>query len=254
MTRKTLKIGLSSAMMHPDCERNLFKGKRLLYAEEGLFHWVLAHGALPFLLPTVPPKGATHEDLLEPLDALIMSGGADVCPAFYGEEPLRPEWGGDRHRDEHEMALIKAALRRDIPILGICRGLQIINVTLGGALFQDISFQNDTPIVHRNADIYDQNTHGVVLESGSGLQKLYGGMKQGRINSVHHQAIKRPAPELTVEARCADDGIIESVRLKDAFAYVFATQWHPEWHKTPELLPASPILDELFEAAVRRSR
>src|SRR5690554_6811725 len=100
------------------------------------------------------------------LDALVIAGGADVWPGSYGERALRPEWEGDRLRDEAEIGLIGAALKLDIPVLGICRGHQVLNVALGGTLFQDISTQVEGALKHRDAERYAKNEHDATLVEG----------------------------------------------------------------------------------------
>jgi putative glutamine amidotransferase len=260
MRHRPLKIGLSCSMMHPDPARPLFKGKRLLYCEESMFHWVQGRGAIAMLLPTpradAAATGVTPADLAHELDALVMTGGVDVSPTNYGQQPLRPEWAGDPVRDAYDLALLRACIALDKPILGVCRGLQILNVALGGSLYQDIETQHPHALVHRNWELYDANTHRVRVEPGTGLARLF---NSGEVatNSVHHQAIDRLADGLAVEARCADDGIIEAVRGKKGDAYLFAVQWHPEWHDPatyPQLLTSAPILDELLAEARRRKK
>ena len=193
-----------------------------------MFHWVMGEGALAFLLPTAPVKGVSLGDLVESLDGLILSGGVDMAPASYGESPLKPEWAGDQQRDEYEIQLVKEAMALDKPLLGICRGHQVLNVALGGTLFQDILTQNPTARVHRDWDIYDQNMHPVRLETQSTWVRF--GTKDGIINSVHHQAVKDLAPVLSIEAWSQDDDIVEAARLKGREdPYVRGVQWHPEF-------------------------
>jgi len=250
-----LRIGLSSGMIHPDPTRALFKGKRLLFAEESLFHWVLSQGALAFLIPTAGVAGPSLDELVASLDGILMTGGTDVSPQMYGETPLRPEWGGDPHRDAYDCELVRAAIRAKKPILGVCRGLQVINVALGGSLYQDITDQTSTKIVHRNWDIYDSNHHTLRIAPGSGLAKLYPGREKATINSVHHQGIKKLAPGLRAEGYCDEDGIVEAIRREAPDPYVFAIQWHPEWHdeRYPDFLTGQPIMAE-FLAAVCASK
>jgi putative glutamine amidotransferase len=251
-----LRIGLSANIYQPDAARMAYKGRRLLYMEEGMFHWVLGRQALAFLLPTAPPAGATVDELVQELDGVIMTGGVDMAPESYGEKPLKPEWSGDRHRDEYEIAVVRAALDHDKPLLGICRGHQVLNVALGGTLFQDIRTQNPGALHHRIFDVYEGNSHAVRFERGSGLAQLYGG-GPGRINSVHHQAVKDVADRLSVEARSPDDGIVEAVRLKDQSGpYLVGVQWHPELQDATDgtLISPEPLLDEFLAAAARRRR
>ena len=134
-------------------------------------------------------------------------------------------------------------------MLGICRGAQLINVALGGTLYQDIATQYDQPDIHVHDD-YDKYAHAIAWESGSSLARLYPESPGGRVISIHHQAIKSLGKGLRVEARSTQDGLIEAVRL-DGKPYVLGLQWHPEFHPpgSPDLLNCNPILDEFLNAA-----
>src|SRR5690606_35961872 len=142
------------------------------------------------------------------------------------------------------------AFERRKPILGVCRGHQVINVALGGTLFQDIQTQNEGAFLHRNWDIYEYNFHDVVIEPGSHLQRLYGGAMAGRINSVHHRAVKDLASVHAIEARSTDDGIVEAVRWTKDERYVRGVQWHPEFQDPADgsLLDPDLILREFLSA------
>ncbi len=132
---RPVRIGVSSCFFHADPERAVFKGKTLLYAEESMLQWLMAEGALPILLPRA--SGALWaKDLVEGLgiDGLLLQGGADMAPESYGETPVRPEWSGDRARDLYEMELINLCLGADKPVLGVCRGAQVLTVVRGGTL------------------------------------------------------------------------------------------------------------------------
>jgi putative glutamine amidotransferase len=112
------------------------------------------------------------EDYAHWLDGLVMHGGADVWPGSYGEKPLRPEWHGDRVRDEYEIGLVKAFSAAGKPVFGICRGVQLINVAHGGTLYQDIGTQKNGALVHRDAAAYDLNFHQVDILPGTRLSRL----------------------------------------------------------------------------------
>jgi putative glutamine amidotransferase len=177
-----------------------------------------------------------------------MHGGADVWPGTYGEKPLRPEWHGDRVRDEYEIALVKAFSAAGKPVFGICRGVQLLNVAHGGTLYQDIRTQKPGALVHRNAEIYDLNFHEVDILPGTRLAQL---LPAGRhkINSVHHQGIKDLAPGFVVEAVSPMDGVVEAIRHTGG-PWVAGVQWHPEFHR-PELgvVDDTPLLHDFLEAA-----
>ena len=233
-----IRIGVSPRLLHPQPGARGIFTKMLHYVEDGIAQWLQSRDALLFVLP-LSQRAA---DYAEPLDGLVLQGGADISPLAYGEEPLKPEWAGDPLRDGYEIELVRAFSAAAKPVLGICRGAQLINVALGGTLHQDIP-------AHRS-DEYDQHAHEVRLEPGSGLARLYGETGPRRVVSIHHQAIKRLAPGLVVEAR-AEDGVIEAVRGTGA-SYVCAVQWHPEFHGGRHgFLDGGPLLDE-FLAAARR--
>ena len=232
------KIGVSPRLLHPQAGARGVFTKMLHYVEDGIAQWLQSRDALLFVLP-LSQRAAGYAQVL---DGLVLQGGADISPLAYGEQPLKPEWAGDPMRDRYEIDLVRAFASLGKPVLGICRGAQLINVALGGTLHQDIP-------AHRSDD-YDLHAHEVRLEPGSGLARLYGETGPRRVVSIHHQAIKRLAPGLVVEAR-AEDGVIEAVRSTGT-SYVCAVQWHPEFHGgRAGFLDGGPLLDE-FLAVARR--
>jgi putative glutamine amidotransferase len=252
-----LKIGVSACFFHADAERPIFAGKTLQYVEQSIAHWVQSQGALALVIPS--PDGDTRrgdvtlDHYAELLDGLVLEGGSDMWPGSYGEEPLRTEWSGDRIRDAYEIALLRAFGARGKPVLGVCRGLQVINVALGGTLYQDLALQRPGPLFHRSAQLYDRNHHQIAFEPGTRLAQLYAGLDPPTVNSVHHQGIKDLAPGLVVEAR-APDGVIEACRRSDG-PYLAGVQWHPEFHvgDNAHLLDGAPLLAD-FLAACRAAR
>jgi len=233
------RIGISPRLLHPQPGARGVFTKVLHYVEDEIAKWLLSRDALLFVLPL--SQRAT--DYAKELDGLVLQGGADISPRAYGEEPLKPEWEGDPMRDRYEIELVREFMAAKKPVLGICRGAQMINVALGGSLHQDIP-------AHRSDD-YDQHAHEVRLEPGSGLAKLYGETGPRRVVSIHHQAIKRLAPGLSVEAR-AEDGVIEAVRGTGP-GYLCAVQWHPEFHGGRDgFLDGGLLLDEFLKAAAAR--
>jgi len=184
-------------------------------------------GLLPVLLP-VTDDDAVRAAQLDLLDGLLLSGGLDIHPGFYGEgENIHPatetEAGG---RDAHEIALVREAVTRDLPIFAICRGLQVLNVALGGTLYQDLPTQVDSRWAHRQGPHSSEKTHRTQVAPGSWLGNILGGADALPINSHHHQAAKDVAPGLVVTAR-ADDGVIEALEKSNA-RFLLAVQWHPE--------------------------
>ncbi len=255
---RTLKIGISARIFHPRPENTGIERRTLQYLEQSVADWVMSRDVLVFMVPTVDAEGIIHRsnirlsDYARNLDGLVLQGGADIAPKTYGEEPLRPEWAGDRVRDVYEMELLHEFIEMDKPVLGICRGAQLINIAFGGTLYQDIQQLVTGAIEHANKDSYDRHSHSIVIEAGTKLAQLYPDKLQARINSVHHQAINKLGRDLTVEAYSEPDHIIEAIR-KQGRDYVFGVQWHPEFIKPgdSDLLDPTPILDD-FLAAVRK--
>jgi putative glutamine amidotransferase len=181
----------------------------------------------------------------------MLQGGADVSPLTYGEEPLSKEWAGDRLRDEYEIELLHEFIEAGKPVLGVCRGLQLINVAYGGTLYQDITQQ--VPKARRHVtDAYEKNLHEVRFEPGGGLARLYPGTPMARVNSIHHQSVKTLGRHLRVEAWSESDRVIEAIRGTGE-SYVLGVQWHPEFHAPGDasVLDSAPLLDEFLRAARR---
>jgi putative glutamine amidotransferase len=198
--------------------------------------YLQGQGALTYMIPPVYPTAPlSYQQFAEDLDGLVLVGGVDVCPTSYGEKARRATWRGDSQRDAYDIALFNAFHQRGKPIFGICRGLQLINVALGGSLYQDISSDVQGALVHRDADQYEHNNHRVVIKEQGLLARLYGPGYQASINSVHHQGIKKLGNGLRVEAVSPQDGIIEAVSFPrspdDLYPRCFAVQWHPEFQK-----------------------
>jgi putative glutamine amidotransferase len=253
-----LKIGISACFFHPDPQRAVFKGKTLQYVEQEMAHWVMQKDAMALMIPS--PEGDSRRpgskvgvvDYARELDGLVLMGGSDVSPSSYGEKPLKPEWAGDRIRDDYEIALLRAFVGAGKPVLGVCRGAQVINVAQGGTLYQDIASQFPGALNHRNWDIYDRNNHATAIVPGSGLATLYPGVSLTKTNSVHHQAAKELGRDLVVEAWSEPDRVAEALRWSGP-SYVFAVQWHPEFHDRQDrsFIDDTPILDD-FLAHARR--
>lgn len=187
---------------------------------------VEAAGGIPVV---IPPQKGNIDQILDLVDGIIFSGGGDIDPKLYGDEEMHPTTDGiDAGRDELELPLLRAAVERDIPTFCICRGVQVLNVALGGTLYQDVADQFSPEIQHRQ---HEQNIskehpgHTVAVEPDSLLAITYGQAEIG-VNSFHHQSLKEVAPELRVNA-VAPDGTIEGVEHTGK-TFVLGVQWHPE--------------------------
>jgi putative glutamine amidotransferase len=262
---RPLIIGISARIHHPVGPVLDLGGvytKTLHYLEQSVAHWVLAKEVLAVMIPAIESEGLIQRSEMslssyaEYLDGLVLQGGADVAPESYGETPLTPEWAGDRVRDRYEIDLFNAFVAAGKPVIGICRGCQLINVALGGTLFQDISTQVTHAISHRDAELYESALHSVNLVQGTRLAQMYPGVKQAKINSIHHQAVKDLGRDMVVEALGVPDGIVEAIRWRGP-SYVFGMQWHPEFLALKSLdasqLDGSPILND-FLATARAAR
>ena len=255
ITQRTLRIGVSARIFHPEPDGKGLRGKTLQYLEESIAHWVMSRDVLVFMIPTVGQQGMLHpsnirlRDYAKHLDGLLLQGGADVSPQSYADVATRPEWPGDRVRDMYELELLHEFIESGKPVLGVCRGCQLINVAFGGTLYQDIKTDVPAALAHVDDD-YDQNRHSIQFPAGSTLANMFPGQTDVLVNSIHHQAVHTVGRDLNVEAVSATDGIIEAVRYRKA-PFVMGLQWHPEFHRAggPELLDCTPILDTFLRVA-----
>jgi putative glutamine amidotransferase len=184
-----------------------------------------AAGGVPIVLPCGENFDVYHH-FINVCDGFMFTGGCDIRPARYGEE-TRPECGSIQdHRDIIELAFFERAIQTDKPIIAICRGIQLVNVGLGGTLYQDIPSQLNTQMVHKQTQERFEPSHSVNVIENTPLCDMTGGKTTMMANSFHHQAIKELGRGLAVMAR-ADDGIIEAVYMPEK-KHVRAYQWHPE--------------------------
>jgi gamma-glutamyl-gamma-aminobutyrate hydrolase PuuD len=176
-------------------------------------------GAIPIVLPVVDPADRDEVDrVLDAVDALVVTGGCDVDPERYGEA-VAPETGPvDARRDETELALCRAVIERDQPTLCVCRGIQVLNVALGGTLTQHVP-------VHSRDDAYNETVHEVTLAPDSRIAHALGVTTLG-VNTLHHQTVAELGPRARAVG-WADDGTIEAIEVEGA-PHVLGVQWHPE--------------------------
>ena len=181
-------------------------------------------GGSPVIIP-VPQNRETFRTIFDRVDGLLLSGGPDVNPKFYGEQPLGGLGEIDEGLDRMEIEAARMAFQKNLPILCICRGIQILNVSLGGTLYQDIQSQVKESISHTQKADKSILTHSIQIEGKSRLHGIFK-RKEVWVNGKHHQAIKDLAPGLIISARAAD-GIIEAVEHPSK-RFVMGVQWHPE--------------------------
>jgi putative glutamine amidotransferase len=257
-----LLIGVSARIHYPaaaDRPSNGVWSKTVHYLEQSVAHWLLAGGAMAVMVPAVDATSIVQrsdlqlDDYAAALDGLVLQGGNDVAPPSYGEEPLHADWHGDAVRDRYEMDLVRAFVATGKPVFGICRGLQLLNVTFGGTLLQDIGTQRPQALAHREIGKYEHHHHAVEFVPGTHLAALFPGRTRATTNSIHHQGIKDLAPDFVAEAYCPDDGLVEAVRWRGA-SFVAGVQWHPEFHEPghPHTLDDRPILQDFLAAASAR--
>lgn len=214
------------------------------YMHEDYVEAVIRAGAVPILLPTQLIENG--EQLLRLCDGLILSGGCDVDPRFYGEDPLPQMEPYQTERDRFEMHLLRQAMRSNQPILGICRGFQLMNVAFGGSLIQDLETQREHSIQHRQKVSRAQASHSVRLEKGSRLERLFDAGDSIFVNSLHHQAVKTLAADLKAVA-FAGDGVIEAAEHRQT-ERITGIQWHPE----SMTAAGDPLMLRLFQNFVQQ--
>lgn len=197
------------------------------------------------LTPLVIPLGTPVPDRWDWVDGLVLPGGADVKPARYGAA-AHPTSEWDEPLDELEFRLFEWATSQGIPVLGICRGLQVINVALGGTLWQDLPSQRAQGVGHTRQGPRDRLTHRLLVEPESRLHRILGAAEYS-VNSLHHQGVDRLGRGLRASAR-SEDGLIEAIESTDG-SFLLAVQFHPE-----ELAEAHPFARHLFEAFAEECR
>jgi putative glutamine amidotransferase len=222
-----------------DWEKGIFQLK------PGYVEGIHRCGGLPFIIP--PLYGDTVykgiNQIIKQLDGLLLSGGQDVHPHYFGEAPHASIGRVNPYRDEMELALCRYAVKSGIPVFGICRGLQLLNIALGGDVYQDLKAQ----LEDKHLICHDQPApkwfgfHDVHIKEGSRLHKILG-TSTLPTNSFHHQAVREPAPQLEVVGTTAD-GVIEALELNH-HPFIIGVQWHPE------CMLDDPFMLKLFQAFV----
>jgi len=213
-------------------------------------------GGLPLMLPAMGEHfGVDEQDRwLDAVDGLLITGSpSNVDPEHYDGQNARRDSERDPARDATTLPLLRRAIERAIPVLAICRGIQELNVALGGTLHQHV---HELPgrMDHRSdksrpmAERFDDMAHSIDMTEGGKLQQILGGVKTIEVNTLHGQAIDQPGDDIVIEA-VAPDGTIEAVSVRNAAGFVIGVQWHPEWHVLSD--PHSKRLFEAFGNACR---
>jgi putative glutamine amidotransferase len=208
-------------------------------------------GLTPVLVTPLHSSSAVRS-LLENCAGLVLSGGEDVDPARYGEAPIPELDAVSAERDALEWLAIDTALARNLPVFGICRGIQVLNVHMGGTLYQDVPAQRPDAVIHEQPEPWGQDAHEIAISENSLLSRIVRGSCI-RVNSFHHQAIKDLAPGLAVSAR-TEDGLIEGVEAS-SHPWLVGVQWHPE--RYPANAPSAHpdrLLFRAFADAVQQFR
>lgn len=250
-----LRIALSGSITKDD------EGYNLAYANNAYVQALTKLEAVPLIVPCISnllepkcfqPQKCIDNNLrqyvtsaLDAVDALLLTGGHDLDPRFYGEEPQSKLGPTLVERDVFDFALLEVALAKKMPILAICRGLQLINVYFGGTLYQDLNYRTENTIAHSQKSLSDKTWHSVDLQANSLLAEICQ-TDNLFVNSLHHQAIKELAPPL-LSLATAKDGVIEAFTLRN-YPFLLAVQWHPEFLESKQA-PMRRIFQTFLQAA-----
>lgn len=215
-------IGISSSLIVD--QGGMFPGYKRAYVNKDYVDAVLENGGIPLIIPFTEDEEVIKLQI-DIVDGLILSGGHDVDPLNYNEEPKQKLGEIFPERDKYDFALLKYSKEKKIPILGICRGFQVINVYEGGNLYQDLSYVGSEVLKHSQGHRPELKTHKVEIMDNSILKDIIGENEIG-VNSFHHQVIKDVAPNYNIVAK-AKDGVVEAIENKD-YPFLLGVQWHPE--------------------------
>jgi putative glutamine amidotransferase len=216
--------------------------KPIYYSNKSYIHAVESAGGIPVLIPILKDFDSLHA-LLSRLDGLLLSGGIDVHPVAYQEEARAELTETDLELDKLELVLARWAWQEDMPMLGICRGMQVLNVALGGTLYQDLATQYPKSLQHANGNLpRNQVVHSVDIVPDSRIRQVLG-VDDVMVNSIHHQAVKELGKGI-VASGFAEDGVVELLEVPER-SFMLAVQSHPE-----ELYHDYPVWTRLFRAFV----
>jgi putative glutamine amidotransferase len=258
----SLRIGISARLLHQPPPGLGLPLKRLQFLESNMAQWIMSHGVAALMIPFIDKRVVTIRrrpplnDIVDNLDGLVLQGGSDICASTYGAKPWREHTDSDPIRDEYELELLRGFIDAGKPVLGICRGAQLLNVYFGGTLVQDIPSQWPGAIAHQDLDRYDRLIHELHFVPGSRLSDIYGYAPQ-RVTSIHHQCVDELGQGLVIEARSPIDRVPEGIR-HTGHPFVMGVQWHPEFHlngdgATEDVLDSGPLMMAFLKAAARRA-
>jgi putative glutamine amidotransferase len=245
-----LLLGVSARIHHPTGPVLDLGGvylKTLHYLEQSVAHWVMSKDVLVVMIPAIESEGMiARSDMslaayAELLDGLVLQGGSDLAPETYGESPLAPEWSGDRVRDRYEIDLFEEFIALRKPVLGICRGCQLLNVALGGTLIQHLPDDVGHGDHRRRLGSFEDADHDVRLAPGSLAARACGELVHGT-KSHHHQGVDRLGDGLAASGWSVMDDLVEAIEGPGA-RWALGVQWHPE------VDPGSGVVAALVRAA-----
>lgn len=225
-------------------EGGMFPGYERAYVNNDYIQSVMMAGGVPFIIPMAQDENIIKSQL-ECIDALIISGGHDIDPLLYGEEPSQKLGAILPKRDVFDMAVVKFAMELNIPTLGICRGEQMLNVANGGTLYQDLSFIDGCYIKHNQGALPSTATHTTKVVEGTKLHDILGDTVM--TNSFHHLAVKDVAPGFKIAA-LAKDGVVEAIE-KEGEQLVIGIQWHPEM-----MAKDHPVMLKIFKKLIEEAK
>lgn len=194
-----------------------------IYLNNQYLEEIIRSGGIPYIIPMSSDQKTVY-DIIKNIDGLILSGGSDIDPKYYGQSNSGKSVGISEFMDECEAVLVRLAVEDDLPILGICRGMQALNIFCGGSMMQDIPSEKGFAVCHR-LEKPEVAYHSITVEKESPLSDTIG-FGTHTVNSYHHQAVKNIAPEFSVAAT-AEDGIVEAIYHKNK-KFILGIQWHPE--------------------------
>lgn len=216
-------IGISGSILEEQND-DAFLGYERSYVNNDYIKAVIENGGIPFIIP-LNIEDSVVEEQINNIDGLILSGGHDINPLIYNQEPKEKLGKTFYERDRFDYTLIKFALKRNIPILGICRGFQLLNVYFGGSLLQDLSYSKDINIKHDQEYGPKRISHSIKILKNTKLNSIIN-QDEILVNSFHHQAIDKLAENLKISA-ISKDGVIEAFEQED-YNFLLGVQWHPE--------------------------